>query len=109
MSTQGEDQRHVSDAATPITIPSGTDSVDLAALFALIPGANVAPYARVIVNPSATITLTVTALRFYDSKIQPPGINTGATMALQPGEKWFGHFTKLLASSSSGQIVNIER
>lgn len=109
MPTRAEDRRHIPGAGTPITIPSGSATVNLAALFANCPDYQAAPYARAIVNPSPSATLTVTAVRIDDANIASPGVTTGCTMALQPGEKWFGQFITLLSSSSSGQTVNVER
>ncbi len=103
-----EDQKKCPDAATPVTIPA-SGSIDLAALFAAIPGANQAPYARAIENPSGTLTLTVTVSRLYDSLIASPGTTGGTTMSLQPGETKYGLFTHLYSSASSGSVVNVER
>ena len=76
MATQGEDQKLISDAATPVTIPSGSTTINLPAMFANFDGGGI-NYVRALVNPSATTALTVTVSRINDSKILSPGVTTG--------------------------------
>ena len=107
MSTPGEDQKRVPDARTPITIPTSPATVDLTGLFSTCDGGQA--YARRIVNPTSNQVIVVSVISRQDSKIQSPGVTTGCTMSLQPGQPWDGEFITLLSSSSFGQTVNVER